>query len=137
MAQSSRPRPGSFVVDYGLTRDDFERIADHSHGARAVPLREIRKELRYQCQVVDGRLIGCTPDYFEMNHLVMNRGRFLTDRDLDRVDNVCVIADGTSPSSSFPTKTRSASRSRSKNIFTSIVGQTAEPHAVGVDRRQP
>jgi putative ABC transport system permease protein len=47
--QSSRPGTGSFVVDYGLTRDDFERIVSTIPTVkRAVPLREIRKEVRYQ-----------------------------------------------------------------------------------------
>jgi putative ABC transport system permease protein len=115
---------GGFVVEYGLTRDDFDRIAAIPTVKRAVPMREIRKELRYQARVVDARFIGCTSDYLEMNHLSMSRGRFLTDRDLDRVDNVCVIADGIARQL-FPYEDPIGKSVQVEDTFYVIVGQTA------------
>src|SRR5262245_33879512 len=79
-------------VRYGLLRSDFERIvATLPSLRRATPLRELRKEVRYLDNVTDVRLVGCTPDYFPMNHLEPARGRLLTELDLARRDNVCVL----------------------------------------------
>ncbi len=123
--QSSKPGSGSFVVDYGLTRDDFDRIlATIPTVKRAVPLREIRKEVRYQTHSADARFIGCTPDYADMNHLAMSRGRFLTDRDLDRVDNVCIIADGIARQL-FPFEDPIGKSLQVEDAFYVIIGQTA------------
>jgi putative ABC transport system permease protein len=83
----------SFIVPYGLLRDDFERILMIPHVRRAVPVREIFSEARAGVRVSEVRLLGCTPAYFEINHLAMARGRFLTDRDSELHDNVCVIGD--------------------------------------------
>ncbi|HUG91612.1 MAG TPA: ABC transporter permease [Planctomycetaceae bacterium] len=86
---------GSMVVAYGLTRDDFTRMLMVPHVVRAVPLREITTEARYSGRSSDVKLLGCTPDYDEINHLDLSRGRFLTDRDSERRDNVCVIGSET------------------------------------------
>jgi putative ABC transport system permease protein len=93
---SSRGGGGRFFIEYGLLRDDFERITSTIPSVKqAVPMREIRKEVRYLDRLADIHLLGCTPEYFGINHLSMSRGRFLTDRDVELRDNVAVIADGT------------------------------------------
>jgi len=93
---SSRGSAGSFIVDYGLKRADFERIVETIPTIhRAVPLREIRSEIRTGRRLADVQLLGCTPEYFEINHLKMDRGRFLSDRDMTQRDNIAVIADET------------------------------------------
>ena len=84
---------GSFLVQYGLTRADYDRIiATIPTVVRAVPMREIRQQVRYHSRMVDVKLVGCTPAYSQINHLKMARGRFLSDRDVDRRDNVATIA---------------------------------------------
>ena len=93
---SSTSGGGQFFVAYGLLRDDYERIVTTIPSVtRAVPMREIRRQVRYRNRQTDIHLIGCTPEYFEINHLSMDRGRFLTSRDTDHRDNICVIADET------------------------------------------
>ena len=88
---------GSFIIDYGLKRADFERIIDGVPTIqRAVRMREIRSVVRSGRRAADVHVLGVTPDYFDVNHLTMARGRFLADRDLDRRDNVCVLAAETS-----------------------------------------
>ncbi|HET6879538.1 MAG TPA: ABC transporter permease [Pirellulales bacterium] len=83
----------SRFLAYGLLRDDFKRIVSTIPTVkRATPLRELSKEARYIEHTVEIRLVGCTPAYLAMNNLKIARGRFLGDRDLDRVDNVCVLA---------------------------------------------
>ncbi len=45
---------------------------------KALPIREIRKTIRYLNRSVDGRVVGTTHDYIEFNHLKIDKGRFLT-----------------------------------------------------------
>jgi putative ABC transport system permease protein len=92
---SSSSQGSSFIVNYGLTRDDFERItASVPTIRRAVPMREAKSQAGSRGRMADVNLLGCTPDYFQINHLAMDRGRFLEDRDLQARDNVVVIAEG-------------------------------------------
>jgi len=96
--KSSRPSASSsagssFIVEYGLTRADYDRILEGIPTIqRAVPMREIKSNVRVGSHDLDVQLIGCTPAYFEMNYLHRERGRLLTDRDLDERQNVVVLA---------------------------------------------
>jgi putative ABC transport system permease protein len=62
----------------------------------AIPIREIRRQFTFRDRVVDGRLVGCTPGYAEVNSLKTRErgGRFLSDADCVRSDTVCVISAG-------------------------------------------
>jgi putative ABC transport system permease protein len=82
---------GAFFLEYGLTRDDFERIRMIPTIIRSVPMRDVPKEARFQDRKCDVRFIGCTADYLEINHLTMARGRYIEDRDMIDRDNVCVL----------------------------------------------
>jgi putative ABC transport system permease protein len=83
----------NFVLNYGLLRDDYQRILANVPAIRqAVPMREVRRDVENLDRMVDAKLIGCTPDYLAMNHLQMERGRALSDYDLKQVDNVAVLA---------------------------------------------
>ena len=80
-------------ISYGLLRDDYERIlANVPTVTRAVPMREITREVRREDHAVAGQVIGCTPDYFPTNRLAVSQGRPLTDRDLQNRENVVVLA---------------------------------------------
>ena len=93
---SSKTRSTGPVVQYGLLRDDFERIRLNVPTIeQMVPMRELRKESSFQAQSADTRIVGCTPEYFALNHLELDSGRLLRDADLDQVDNVCVIGHAT------------------------------------------
>jgi putative ABC transport system permease protein len=90
--QSSRG-PSSVFIMYGLLREDFDRIVSNVPGLeQAIPMREIRYEIRNGDRVADCKLVGCTPEYMTLNHLTVDRGRFLTDADLKYNENVAVIA---------------------------------------------
>lgn len=123
---SSRSSSGSSrIAEYGLKRADYDRIVSSIPTVRrAVPMREIRKEARFQDRIVDAHLLGCTSDYFEINHLHMERGRFLSDRDLDTRDNVCVLAQGTSDEL-FPYENPIGKSIWIDGTFYVVVGQTA------------
>ena len=85
---------GFSVAAYGLTRDDFERLVSTVPAIRrAVPIRELRREFRSTApESVDGRLVGCTPEYMDLTKLQLDRGRFITDADQRDEKNHCVLA---------------------------------------------
>ena len=84
----------SRVKTYGLLRDDYRRIVENIPNIRrAVPMRELRFELRLDNRTADAKLVGCVEDYRELNQLDMARGRWLSLR--DRGKKVVVLADDT------------------------------------------
>ncbi len=110
------------VVKYGLTRRDFECLQetiptiDH-----ALPVRELRREFRHATHLVDGRLVGCTPEYATVTHLEIERGRFLGDADLQFKRNVCVLAAGTAEKL-FPIEDPLGRSIRVENLYYVVVG---------------
>ncbi|HLA85224.1 MAG TPA: ABC transporter permease [Thermoguttaceae bacterium] len=87
---------GMGLIPYGLTREDFERLRETLPTIRrALPIRELRRRFSFHGRTVDGRLVGCTPDYAEVTQLFVERGRFLSDADLHGRKNYCVLAAGT------------------------------------------
>jgi putative ABC transport system permease protein len=79
-------------MSYGLLRLDFEQIlANVPYVQTAVPVREIRKEARLLDRTADVRLVGCTPEYAALTNLQLSRGRFITDSDSKRIQNVAVL----------------------------------------------
>jgi putative ABC transport system permease protein len=116
------------VNKYGLTRRDFERLqATIPTIERALPVRELKREFRRLDQMVDGRLVGCTPEYATVNHLEIERGRFLTDADLQFKRNVCVLAAETAQRL-FPIEDAIGRSVRVENLYYLVVG-IAEPRA--------
>lgn len=88
---------GMRASQYGLLRSDLDRIlASVPTVERAIPIREIRRQFTYRDRIVDGRLVGSTPEYSQVNHLKIRPGggRFLTDADCMRADTVCVLSAG-------------------------------------------
>ncbi|MCA9264434.1 MAG: ABC transporter permease, partial [Planctomycetales bacterium] len=94
--QGSADRGASFFLQYGLLRDDFRRILSNvPHIEQAVAIREMRKEVRNGDSAVEAHIVGCTPEYFALNHLQIARGRFLADGDSNPPKNVAVIGANT------------------------------------------
>ena len=121
----SKPRG---IVKYGLTRRDFERLqATIPSITRALPVRELKRQFRRQDHMVDGRLVGCTPEYAAVTHLKIDRGRFLSDADLEFKRNVCVLAAETAERL-FPVEDALGRAVRIENLYYVVVG-IAEPRA--------
>jgi putative ABC transport system permease protein len=91
MSQSSSRAP----TEYGLKRRDFRRLQDTIGTIKnAIQIRELRRQFNYQDRTVDGRLVGCTPEYIDVTNLKMLEGRFLQYHpDEDNAENHCVIAE--------------------------------------------
>jgi putative ABC transport system permease protein len=100
IVRSIKPNTGDDAGDndrvqrYGLLRADYERILNNVPTVRqSVPMRELRREVRVADRVVDARLVGCSQEYLDMNHLAIARGRWFNGR--DDGENVIVLAAGT------------------------------------------
>lgn len=86
-------RSGGFGLNYGLLRSDYRLLTETLPTIiGAVPIREIPSEARYLQQTLNIRLVGCTPEYMDMNNLKLQRGRFISDADQEQIANVAVLA---------------------------------------------
>ena len=83
--------PNSRIKIYGLLRADYRRVVENIPTIRrAIPMRELRFELRLGNRTADAKLVGCSAEYLELNRLQIARGRWLTPR--DRGKKVVVLA---------------------------------------------
>ncbi len=85
------------TTKYGLTRDDLELVKATVPTLQSVnPIREIRRQFSRGDNLVDGRLVGCTPGYADLNRLQLRDrgGRFITDLDNRKTATVCVLSAG-------------------------------------------
>jgi putative ABC transport system permease protein len=82
----------AFVVKYGLTGKDLERIRTYSNYIeRVVPMRVFPAEFRYIDRSANGRLVATNENYPEVNKLSMSRGRFLSNSESYERLNKCVL----------------------------------------------
>jgi putative ABC transport system permease protein len=78
---------------YGLTRGDYVRLlATIPTIDKAIPIRIVGQEFRYLTRNFEGRLVGSSPEYADVNRLAMQEGRFLSTADMDGERNYCVLA---------------------------------------------
>ncbi len=81
------------VLNYGLKYDDFDNILGTVPTIKkALPIREIVREVRHEDKFMEARVVGTTHDYLEFNRLKMARGRFLKPADDRFFENFCVLA---------------------------------------------
>jgi len=82
-------------VPYGLKREEFEMLERTIPTVKAaLPIREVRRTFTFDGRNEDGRLVGCTPDYFEVTRLQIDRGRLLSEADVDSRHNYCILSSG-------------------------------------------
>jgi putative ABC transport system permease protein len=117
-----KQNPNNRVKTYGLLRDDYRRIVTNIPTIqRAIPMRELRFELRMGNRTVDSKLVGCVEEHREMNQLEIARGRWLTPR--DRGKKVVVLADETAKRL-FPFENPIGQTVWVGNEFYVVIGQT-------------
>lgn len=90
---------GIQFLEYGLLRDDLDRLKSVLGPDRVeqiVPMRYFNCEFRFGGRSIEGRLVGCTKEYLELNRLSIDRGRFISDTDNSTFppENYCVLGDG-------------------------------------------
>ncbi len=81
------------VQRFGLLRSDFARMLTIPTVKRAVPMRELKRDVRVGDRKTDAKLVGCTSEYLELNRLAIGRGRWFNA--LDDGENVAVLASET------------------------------------------
>src|SRR5437773_5785286 len=82
-------------IPYGLKREEFDMLVQTIPTIRAaLPIREVRRTFTFDGRNEEGRLVGCTPDYFEVTRLFIDRGRLITEADVDGRHNYCVLSSG-------------------------------------------
>ena len=109
---------------YGLTRNDYVRlVATVPTISKAIPMRIIPSvEFHNKSRKMEGRLVGTTPDYAEVTRLAVDRGRFLSDADVDERTQLLRAGGRSGRSSCFRSASRSARRCWSTTIFIEVVG---------------
>jgi putative ABC transport system permease protein len=125
-AQASGGRGPARILNYGLKYEDFDRILGTVPTIRkALPIREIRKQIRRRQHFLDGRVVGTTHDYAEFNHLKLGAGRFLSAADNDRYENFVVLGHETSKTL-FPYENPIGESIKLGNDYYTVVGVTEE-----------
>ncbi len=86
----------SRVLRYGLTRDDHRVLTKTLPTISGlVPVREVTQDVRFLEWTLNARIVGCTPEYLDMNHLTLASGRFLSDHDERTRANTAVLGQET------------------------------------------
>jgi putative ABC transport system permease protein len=85
------------IPTFGISREEFRMIEKTIPTIeRVIPIREVTQKFVYtgnpRVQPIDGRLVGCTPEYAEVTRLNIARGHFLTDREIQAQMSVCVVS---------------------------------------------
>ena len=114
----------SRVKTYGLLRADYRRIVENIPNIRrAIPMRELKFELRLDDRTADAKLVGCAEEYLELNRLQIARGRWLSPR--DRGKKVIVLADETAKRL-FPFENPIGRAIWVGSEFYTVIGQTKD-----------
>jgi len=81
------------LTPYGLTREEYDMLVDTIPTVKsAIPIREMRRQFQFKDRKLDGRLVGCTPEYAEVTKLQVSAGHFLTDAENFSRDCHCVLS---------------------------------------------
>jgi putative ABC transport system permease protein len=71
----------SFIAAYGLTYADYDQFLILDTVVSSVPMRMFPQEIRNLHRMHNGRVVGTTPAYQNVNKIEMVEGRFLIDAD--------------------------------------------------------
>ncbi len=127
-ANSSKSGGRNFFLQYGLKREDFRIIKSNlgSDLKQVASIREKFQEFRRDSKTVEGRLVGCTKEYLDLNGLEMFDGRFVDDLDGgDQPENFCVLGGGTA-NKLFPIQNPIGKTVQIDRDFYKIIGVTQE-----------
>jgi len=95
-ASSSNNTRNSRVLRYGLLWKDYNLLKGTlTTVSDVVPIRETSHEARYHAKKTGVRVVGCSTNYQDLNHLEVGQGRFITDQDEARIENVAVLGGDT------------------------------------------
>ena len=113
------------IAQYGLLNADYHRLLTIPSVVQHVPMRIFPQEIRHVGRMLNGRAVGTTPVYAEVNKLELAVGRFLTERDDHYRVNVAVLGSNTADKL-FPFEDPIGKSVRLGNYFYSVVGVCKE-----------
>ena len=121
-----RKAASSFIVRYGVTRDDIVHIRQITSVHQVVPLRTFVGETRHGDRKIKTRVTGTTTQLAALRGLQVMKGRFLTAADVARFNNIAVI-DSTAARKLFPFGEAIGKNIRVGTHYFLIVGETKTP----------
>ncbi len=122
VVSSIRPRAdGPVITEWGITRDEYDRIRKLEGISNISPIRKLVQTVRFGDRQADVSLMGTSPDYRDFHSLPIQRGRFLTEKDLKKLNNVAVVGDGAARSL-FPGQDPIGKNVRIGNNYFLVVG---------------
>lgn len=84
----------NFVVEYGLTYADAERLSKTLPSVEVVvPVKSRNEDAWVRNRKVTVQMLATLPEFFEKSNTRLLRGRYLSDMDMRRRMNVCVLGD--------------------------------------------
>ena len=84
----------SYMSMYGLKYDDHKRIAETFNTIEQVaPVKLIRKDARLNDRLLEIRVVGTTPNWFDLLDRDILAGRTITPDDVKNNANVCVLTE--------------------------------------------
>lgn len=114
----------SRVLQYGLLRSDYDLLVNTIPTVKGgIPIRESQQKVRRLRNELNARLVGCTEGYLAMNHLSIARGRFISEQDQRKMENVAVLAHEVA-AELFPLEDPIGKAIRIDQNFYSIIGVT-------------
>ena len=92
--QAKKQQMTSFVSMYGLTYADHARIAEGVTAVeRTAPVKSMRQDAALHGRTIELRVVGTTPDWFDLVPREVLAGRELLDSDADRMGAVAVLTE--------------------------------------------
>ena len=80
--ESSASSGNTNVLRYGILHKDYDLLSQTIPTVtQAIPIRELNKAARHREREITSRIVGCTADYLDINHLGLAQGRFISDGD--------------------------------------------------------
>lgn len=84
----------SHMSMYGLKYDDFRRLSESIETIeQTVPVKIIRKDARFNTRVMELRIVGTTPTWFDLLERIVVAGRVLSPHDNESNSNVVVLTE--------------------------------------------
>ena len=112
----------SYVIEYGLTYDDIERVRESIPGVSViVPNRIMRKRVWNATAKADADLVGTVPWFPDMRKLNLHEGRFFSDIEMEEKKNVCILSEALVPSL-FPYESPLGKKIRVDGDYYQVIG---------------
>ncbi len=93
-SQSFSSEERSFIASYGIVREDLRRLRHFVEDAvQIVSIKAVGDEMSYKSHRMASQAFGTSPGLIEVASLRVDRGRYISDEDMEQRTNVAVIGD--------------------------------------------